>query len=343
MDESKLISIVVPIYNASKTIKKCVQSICNQSYSNLEIILVNDGSNDESLDICNELALYDKRIMVISQKNSGVSVSRNRGIEIAKGDYIGFVDADDWLDIDMYRCLLSICEERKADIVFCNYTEVYRDNNSISNNQFVNIDRSYNIKESILKEIICTHDNNIMGVCWRTLIKRELLIKNNIRFDKEIKMAEDMLFVVQCIDVAKNIEYTEKTLYYYYLNDGSVTSKYIENIWDDMMKVNMWFKNNLLPKYCFLEDGVRECIANSVILAIANSCKSGTKYNFHQRILYSYNISNDELVVESIKKSWKNRKKFYKKVWPQLVCIALKLNFIVVLYHSLKNKKIFRA
>ena len=101
------LSIIVPIYNAQNHLKKCIESIINQTEKDIEIILIDDGSTDDSLKICNEYQRKDFRINVIHQKNSGVSIARNQGIKIAKGEYIGFVDSDDWIDLDMFKRLLE--------------------------------------------------------------------------------------------------------------------------------------------------------------------------------------------------------------------------------------------
>jgi len=118
-----LISVIVPIYNAEKYLTECIESIRNQTYKNLQIILVNDGSTDMSLEICESFARIDSRILIINQKNLGVSAARNRGIEAANGEYIGFVDSDDYLDNQMYEKLLKTILVNNADIcALMNYT-----------------------------------------------------------------------------------------------------------------------------------------------------------------------------------------------------------------------------
>ena len=113
------ISIVIPIYNAEDHLQRCVDSVLNQTEKNIEIILVDDGSKDNSIEICKNYLNQDKRVQLIHQENSGVSAARNRGIEQACGEYIGFIDSDDWIEPNMYECLLREANQASADIVIC--------------------------------------------------------------------------------------------------------------------------------------------------------------------------------------------------------------------------------
>lgn len=125
--KSDKISVIVPIYNVERLLCRCIESIRKQTYKNLEIILVDDGSPDNSGDICEDYAAKDRRIKVIHKCNGGLSDARNIGIEFASGEYICFVDSDDWLDLDMLELLHKVCVDRKADIVECSYRNVYAD------------------------------------------------------------------------------------------------------------------------------------------------------------------------------------------------------------------------
>ena len=119
------VSIIIPVYNAEEHLTKCVESVLAQTEKNIEIILIDDGSRDSSLDICQAYEKQDERVRVIHQENFGVSVARNRGIEIAVGEYIGFVDSDDWIQRDMYERLLKEAEETGAEVVMCDAITVY--------------------------------------------------------------------------------------------------------------------------------------------------------------------------------------------------------------------------
>ena len=123
MEEKKvpLISVIIPVYNVEKYLNRCVQSVCNQTYHNLEIILVDDGSTDNSGKLCDEWAVKDLRIKVIHKDNGGLSSARNIGLDNAKGEYIGYVDSDDWIDMEMYSYLWTILKSYQVDVAFCDF------------------------------------------------------------------------------------------------------------------------------------------------------------------------------------------------------------------------------
>ena len=180
----KKVSIIVPVYNAEKTIERCIKSILKQTYNNIEIIIVNDGSTDNSLHICYELSKLDKRIIVIDTVNKGVSVARNIGIEKAKGDYIAFVDADDYVKENMYEKMVNYAEVNKVNLVFCNYEEFNDKCTSKKIEQFNLKDAKNNTMHNtdIIKRLISISEDSIFGSCWRTLFSRKLIIDNNIKF-----------------------------------------------------------------------------------------------------------------------------------------------------------------
>lgn len=338
-----LLSIIVPVYNVENTLERCVNSICNQGYDDIEIILVNDGSEDNSLRICYKLSKIDRRIRVISQKNSGVSAARNLGIEVATGLYIGFVDSDDWIDLDMYSSMYKFIQENNTELVLCNYTQVYGEK-YVKRDEFIGIKGNEGqIKEELLSKILCSGENNMLGSCCRMLISSELLYMNNIKFDIRIRMSEDMMFAIKCIDAASRISLDRKHLYYYWINQNSVTAKYMINIWDDMMVLIEWCNKNILIKYPNLRLGnvSKEYITNAVTVAITNACKNETPMSIRERIKYSNNLCQQLFVKDAIQLTWKHKKRFRKKVWPQVVCVAMKCNWIVVLFHSLKHRTIF--
>ena len=121
----KKVSIIIPAYNAEKTIKKCLNSVCNQTYENIEIIIVNDGSTDNSLDICEEYEKKDDRIIIISKENGGLSDARNKGIDIAKGKYITFIDSDDYVDLEFISIMVSNIEKNNSDISIISHRVIY--------------------------------------------------------------------------------------------------------------------------------------------------------------------------------------------------------------------------
>lgn len=216
MIEEDMISIIVPIYNVEKYLDRCIKSILNQTYKNLQIILVDDGSPDNCGKICDEYALKDKRIEVIHKENGGVSSARNIGLEKVKGKYIGFVDADDYISEDMYESMLNLIKNNDADTCICNLYIEENNSLSIKNKNIGN--KIYNRME-ILKEVIL--DKNIQSYPCNKLFKKELLKK--IKFP-EGKKYEDIGTTFYILENANKIIVTDKPYYYYYQRQDSTVN-----------------------------------------------------------------------------------------------------------------------
>lgn len=203
-----LISVIVPVYNAEAHLNECVRTIQNQTYTNLEIILINDGSPDRSGEICNELAKKDKRIKVIHKSNGGAASARNAGLDSAKGEFVAFVDSDDTIEANMYECLYTRISEANADICICGLKVQY--------NKFTRIVKTPHerkmcpgqIFEAFLEDYR-TYRFLTTGP-WNKLIKREILANPDcgngisVRFPETLQNAEDMWFVADCISAARN-------------------------------------------------------------------------------------------------------------------------------------------
>lgn len=214
-DKDILISIIVPIYNVEKYINKCIESILNQTIKNIEIILVDDGSTDKCGVVCDKYAELDKRIKVIHKKNGGLSSARNSGLDIAKGDYIGFVDSDDWIDCNMYKELLHLAYKNNADVVQCEFIKTYTE---------------INIINAVKEKVICFTNieglNNLYNeryvptvVVWNKLYKSELF--NNIKFPLG-KLHEDEFTTYKLLYKSIIICNTNKIYYYYRQIESSI-------------------------------------------------------------------------------------------------------------------------
>lgn len=220
--DGNLITVIVPIYNVSKYINRCIESILAQKYINIEIILIDDGSTDDSGKICDEYAKKDLRIKVIHKENEGVSKTRNYGIDISNGDYITFIDADDYIDENMYFDMMNIQHLNAIpDIITSGYyyeTEAGKifDSSNVC-------DKKYDVlnSESAFNEIFT---GRFGAYIWNKLFKKELLDKFKIRFEQKIHSGEDLLFVCECIAEAKNIVHCNKNYYHYVKRKDSVTN-----------------------------------------------------------------------------------------------------------------------
>ena len=243
---TELISIIVPVYNAEKYINRCVESLINQTYKNIEIILIDDGSKDASLNLCKMWAKKDKRVKVIHTENQGVSSARNIGLKEAKGLYIGFVDSDDYIDSKMYELLLSSIEKNNSDISFCGVNYIYKDKIIKSSNYGkVVCEKKYFFKH---------HDfNNKMNYnVWNKLFKQNLI--QNMKFNPNIKISEDGLFVMQYINKVEKIACVNENLYYYNcMNENStLNSNSIEKLVTSLearRRIIEIFKQNKVEEY----------------------------------------------------------------------------------------------
>lgn len=216
----KKISIIVPIYNAEKTLRKCINSIINQTYNNLEIILVNDGSNDKSKEICEEFELLDKRIIVINKKNGGQSSARNLGLEKSTGDFIAFVDSDDWIDKDIYKHCIKIIESNDCDIVDFNVTFVYEDEKTTKHSNQSPFIRSIEGKE-ILRDYLYRGQTERAPFSPCRKIYRRFLFES-IRFP-EGKVNEDIATNYHVLMKCNKLVITDKVGYFYFQSDNSTT------------------------------------------------------------------------------------------------------------------------
>ncbi len=206
------ISIIIPIYNAEPFLGKCVESVLMQSVSDIEVILVNDGSNDNSLEICKEFATKDSRVKVIDKPNGGVSDARNHGIECASGNYLMFVDSDDWLSVDALKQFTPYMD--RYDIIRGSAIALYPGKS-----------RRYKLghfadTEAIIRAII---SRKTIVACWGVLFRRELFISNNIRFDTNLNIGEDWLVTAQATKACTNIKMLPD-VYCYNYNKESINS-----------------------------------------------------------------------------------------------------------------------
>ena len=217
MKRNPLISVIVPVYNVEPYIRKCVESILAQTHANLELILVDDGSPDNSGAICEEYAQKDPRVIVIHQENTGQAGARNRGIALAKGEYIGFVDSDDWIAPDMYQTMLESAERNNCDLVICGRYVVRGEKNWLASD--------FNMAQELVMD---TQDAMKRFLTYRAidsssvdkLYKRELL--QDVRFPLGY-ICEDVPFVYDALKKSRKVVHCAKPLYYNLLREGSTS------------------------------------------------------------------------------------------------------------------------
>lgn len=226
-------SVIVPIYNSEKYLAQCIQSIINQSYKNLQIILVNDGSNDNSKDICDEYARKDSRIEVYHLKNRGVSATRNYALTHVKGDYIQFVDSDDSLNHKMTEIMVEAIENEQIDMVVCNYTKIFKKlkiRNEILEKTGIYSNREY------LCNTLKDPGHHYYGVVWNKIYRTEIIEKYNIKFDSETELGEDFIFNLNYWTRCNKVKVLHKFLYFYGKERDFTLSQNKHKVLDDCRK-----------------------------------------------------------------------------------------------------------
>ena len=230
------VSIIIPVYNVEKYIDRCIESVLKQTLENYEVILVDDGSSDNCPIICDSYAEKYKFIRVIHKKNGGLSSARNAGLNKASGKYIGFVDSDDDIAVNMYEQLFEISEKYDVDFAMSDYLRVDASGTTTIESSFLN-DGLYNkeqIREKVFPYLIMGPDieyGPLLSV-WRCLYKRDFLTENHICFDEEVYWSEDNIFSAIVGYYADSFYYVKnKGLYHYYQNPGSITTSYRKDAW----------------------------------------------------------------------------------------------------------------
>lgn len=213
------LSIIVPIYRVEQYLSRCIDSILAQTYTDYELILIDDGSPDRCGEIIDEYANRDSRVLALHQTNKGVSAARNTGLDVAKGEYIGFVDPDDWIDQTMYSKLITLAEDKDISVVCCNW-DIYKENGECNIHKF-----PMELPQVMEAEELLCHlfDNprSVGGAVWNKLFARSII---NCRFNEKCIAAEDWLFITELCKQEFQSAYLNESVYHYYVRDASATN-----------------------------------------------------------------------------------------------------------------------
>lgn len=304
MDKIVKISVIIPVYNVEQYLRQCLDSVINQKFHDMEIILVNDGSTDDSLSICQEYREKDKRIVLIDQKNAGLAAARQAGLEYAGGEYVTFVDSDDWLEVEMYEKMYQAAAESGAEIVFCN---VYR-NESKKEAPYLPsgfYDRQAMI-QNIFPRLLAGFDkdgceNTIRWCNWLRLYKKSLIDKNHIRFDKRFRRSQDLPFTFECTLHAGSYYYLgEDYLYHNRMNYDSLSKGYTKNMWQ-LIKPLILYLQNVVDNY--QEYDFQEQMNRRAALFVFECCENENKPN-NKRKLWQRLKTIREIMHDSDAKRW---------------------------------------
>lgn len=279
-----LVSVIVPVYKVESYLNKCIESVVNQTYRNLEIILVDDGSPDNCPQMCDEWALKDKRITVIHKQNGGVSSARNIGLAKANGKYISFIDSDDYLDTDFYKILVGDAQNKNSDIVFARYYKVYQDRKVADN------ERLEEFIESGKWNLLVTDNGAVNAYLPRCLFRRDIL--NGLQYDESLKYLEDLFLLLNILQRKPIMSCVKIPLYYYVIHESSLC-------------------NNVNKNYCNLfEKGAIKCSEKLLDMGFTNEGFSLMYNSYLLAIKQGINLKDKNIINEFDKKY--NSNKYYK-------------------------------
>ena len=245
------VSIIVPVYNARKTIARCIESIINQEFQDFELLLVNDGSKDDSGQICDSYAAQDKRIRVIHKDNSGVSDSRNMALDLAKGKYIQFLDSDDWITTDATNLFFRAAEDHHCDMVISDFYRVV--GQRVSHKGDID-DDAVMTREDYAAHMMENPADFYYGVLWNKFFRREIIEQYHLRMDSSISWCEDFMFNLEYIRYAKVFYALHAPIYYYVKRKGSLASQGINISKTVKMKLNVFEYYNNFYKHVLEEE-----------------------------------------------------------------------------------------
>ena len=308
MGES-LVSIIVPVYNAQAYLGKCIESILNQSYPYIELILIDDGSTDNSLDICNKYAKDNDFIKVLSIGNSGPSVARNIGLEKSSGEFIQFIDSDDYIDDKMTERLVSSFKQN-CDMVICGYISITT-NHSIPKTLK---DGCFTFNEFI-GSFGDFYANAIIQYLWNKMFKADIIKNNNIIFNTDTKRGEDLLFVIDYLGHCSNVSTISKNLYYYYRNNDSLTLNYNPHLLVDQQRVFLKIRTFLSSHAAYEknESVIENTYAHRIISCFSNIFIRPNTLSFQDKLLETRRI----IESDDFEKSFK----YYKpqRIYPKII------------------------
>lgn len=333
-----LISIVIPIYNIEKYLTKCIETVIHQTYKNLEIILVDDGSIDSSGAICDEYAKRDSRVKVIHKINGGLSDARNAGIKVANGKYIAFLDGDDYVDNTMYEKLYESIKTNNADICVCGYTRIYGEKEI----EFpLNVNK-YNKDKTFLYNMIGTQPSDLTDISvgmsvWKCLYDLDIIKKNNIFYKSEkIYTSEDIIFQIEYFDFVKKVVLVGEPLYKYRFIVGSLTNRYKKDRFEKQ-KILYLKIISMLEERNLLSNEVKNRLNRTFFMKIKSCIKLEVVANKQEKSIRLQNIRdmlNDELVEKNIKEYPIMQSNFKNRIY----LLLIKYKMVKLLYIFYKRK-----
>lgn len=333
-----LISIIVPIYNVSKQLSRCIDSILNQEDTDFELILVNDGSTDNSEEICDIYAMNDKRVKVIHKENKGVSHSRNVGLKHANGRYVVFIDSDDYIEKSMIEKLKYIIEnEQNPDWIVWGYN-ILNEEGVVVNK--INLDnRTYNLKNK--RQLYSTIESKTFGYVWTCAFKLEIIKNNAMSFNENVSLMEDLIFTYRYFQYCNRVVTTSQIKYNYIRYNGNATlsKKKNKNIFDIFLEI-IECKEKVLIDLEFEKSYIDNVLFDSSLYAVKETLKTiyVIEKGFKRRLEATKRILNNNTINNLLYKNEKVVKLKKIKIIERL--ILDKNIFLIYCIYSIRNLKL---
>ena len=315
-----MITVIIPVYNSATFLDKCISSVLSQSYNDFELLLINDGSTDNSGEICDHYAQKDSRVKVIHKDNEGVSSARNIGLDQAKGEWITFVDSDDWVHEDFLKKRYELAIAEDADVAYCDVELVYNDHNEYCSAPEIDPDEEIQVNGWVRSK--ATYSPTL-------LIKKELLDKYCLRFLSGVRLCEDLNLILKIVMHAKKMVHVKEALYFYNKQNNASTMHNPHLYWGDLQLafsdlIDTFKANGVYDRY---KEGISWCILEYKFFSIINK-----EYSFDEL---------KDFYPESHKYIWTNVfLNFKSKVFLALYEMKLDViaNSLLRIYHWRKTK-----
>lgn len=324
-----MVSIIIPIYNSEKYLRRCIDSVLWQTYLNWELLLVNDGSKDASLKICMEYAAKDSRIKLISKLNGGVSSARNKGIHLAQGEFICFIDSDDYIDKDMIMKLIIAMNESNTDIIICGIKRIIKTKEEI----FISPSKIIHDKKDICLFVADNYLKWLISSPCGKLYKRSLLPAN--LFNEEFSLGEDLQFNIEYFERINSMTIIDEPLYCYTTNNSSLTHTYRKKHYETMCSIYKYtlgyFNRTVESNSSFMLKNVNYKLFSFCISFMYQNINVSSKKD---EMLFIKEICDNNYIREAIKEL--PRLNFIRKVY----VIAIRHKCIKVLYLLSKIKSV---
>ena len=340
------ISVIIPVYNVEKYLEQCINSLLNQTLKDCEFIFVNDGSKDSSKEIIEKYKALDNRIILINQENQGVSIARNNGLNVAKGEYIGFVDADDYIEEDMYEILYNNMINNNVDLTICDFESSLDGHRIISN---FNLSKNTSLRKDYIESILLKkffESDELNTVCTK-LYKSIIIKSNNITFPQRVSLGEDGIFNLKYMINTNSLIYVDYTGYHYRETQGSATRNILTN--DYFKRALDVYTNNLeeIKNIPIKENEINELkitkFINSVITIIYLYLIPDKTLPLSYRLNYVKKMINNQHVINAlpiyIKNTYDSKSRYQKAIIKMIKNRSVLGLYILTIYIWKRNQQ----